>query len=133
MPPTPSKPIEKFNESVSGLLHVDPLENIENTANVPINLGSQSKTIELPFSMEDVKTGKLTEKKNLYTLFFRAGNNPHAMSKHFFLSGELRDVVIRAKKHCDTLGYRFVRIEPFISDLAADERRHTGSSEDVQS
>ena len=69
-------------------------------------------------------------KKNLYTLFFRAGNNPHAMSKHFFLSGELRDVVLRAKKHCDTLGYRFVRIEPFISDLAADERKHTGGSDE---
>ena len=87
-------------------------------------------TVDLPFSPEDIASGKLSGKKNLYTLFFRAGNNPHAMSKHFFLSGDLRDVVIRAKKHCDTLGYRFVRIEPFISDLAADERKHTGGSDE---
>lgn len=71
-----------------------------------------------------------TGKKNLWTLYFRAGSNPHAMTKHFFLEGDIRDVVTRAKKHCDTLGYRFIRIEPFISDLALDERKHTGLTDE---
>lgn len=64
--------------------------------------------------------------KALYTLYYRKGNNPHAMTKNFYFAGSLREVVERAKKHCETIGGRFVRIEPFVSDLAQDERSHLG-------
>ena len=37
------------------------------------------------------------EKQSLYTLYYRAGNNPHAMTKNFFFPGTIREVVDRAK------------------------------------
>jgi len=82
----------------------------------PIPQGQSSEGIEI--------------KKNLYVLYYRAGNNPHAMQKHFFQTGDMRQVVDRAKKHCEIMGYRFVRVEPFLFDLSADENKHTGGSQD---
>lgn len=61
----------------------------------------------------------------LYTLYYRQGNNPHPMSKNFFTNhASLQDIVLQAKKHCETLGVRFVRVVPFLNDLRADERKH---------
>lgn len=68
-------------------------------------------------------------KKFLWVLHYRKGNNPHPMTKQFFCEGELRSVVERAKKHCETVGERFVRVEPFITDLAQLERQHLGQAE----
>jgi hypothetical protein len=64
--------------------------------------------------------------KKLYTLYYRRGTNPHSMMKNFEMSGTLREVVERTKKHCENLGCRFVRVEPFLSDLSNDERLHMG-------
>lgn len=61
-----------------------------------------------------------------YTLFYRQGRNPHPMTKNFHHTGSIRDVVERAKKHCEVLGARFVRIEPLFSNLENDERTHMG-------
>lgn len=67
--------------------------------------------------------------ESYYTLFYRQGRNPHPMTKNFHHIGSLRDVVDRAKKHCEVLGARFVRIEPLFSNLENDERIHMGTRE----
>lgn len=87
---------------------------------------SKTETL-IPTTATSLLTG-MGEKKNLYTLYFRRGSNPHPQVKNFFMNGTMQEVVARAKKHCEVLGCRFVRIEPFISDLAIDERQHTGGS-----
>jgi hypothetical protein len=69
--------------------------------------------------------GVKTILSQMYTLFYRQGNNPHPMQKNFFSSGkDLSETVLLAKKHCETVGVRFVRVVPFISNLRADERKH---------
>lgn len=68
--------------------------------------------------------------KGIYTLYFRKGNNPHSMVKNFFATGkDLRENVEIAKKHCETIGARFVRLEPFLSDLRKDEMTHLGQTD----
>lgn len=71
------------------------------------------------------------EKKNLYTLFYRSGSNPHPQVKNFFCEGTIREVIDRAKKHCEIIACRFVRVQPFISNLNADERLHRGEPQDA--
>ena len=74
--------------------------------------------------------GATEVKKSLWVLHYRKGNNPHPMTKNFWHEGSLREVVERAKKHCETVGERFVRLEPFVTDLALTERQHLGLREE---
>jgi hypothetical protein len=58
----------------------------------------------------------------MYTLWYRSGDNPGAMTKNFNLPyNDMRTVIQRTKDHCDLMGYRFVRVKPFLSDLIKDE------------
>jgi hypothetical protein len=70
--------------------------------------------------------------ESYHTLYYRLGRNPHAMAKNFYHVGTLHEVVARAKKHCEILGARFVRIEPLFSNLDSDERQHMGTPIGVQ-
>lgn len=83
-----------------------------------------------PLSPAKLNPKELEGKKSLWTLYYRKSNNPHPMTKNFWHEGSLREVVERAKKHCETLGERFVRLEPFIVDLALAERQHLGVKDD---
>lgn len=70
--------------------------------------------------------------KTLYTLMFRRrGDNPYPMAKNFLLDSSFtRQVVIdKCRRHCDAMGAVFIRVQPFLSDLAADERRAMGVEE----
>lgn len=67
-------------------------------------------------------------KKIMYVLHYRKGDNPHPMTKYFFINGDISVAMARARAHCDNMNFRFLRIDPFLSDLEADERRHHGSS-----
>ena len=81
------------------------------------------------------KPSEVVEKllKGLYTLYYRQGNNPHPMQKNFYSTGaNLRETVDIAKKHCENMGIRFIRVQPFISDIRADERVHNGSRDDQE-
>ena len=70
-----------------------------------------------------VKLTSGPEMKDIYTLWYRTGGNPRPLEKHFVLKDtkDFRDVVSRCKSYCDNCGYRFVKVERFLSDLAADE------------
>lgn len=63
----------------------------------------------------------------VYTLYYRKGNNPHSMIKNFYSTGkDMMESVTIAKRHCESIGARFVRLEPFLSDLRKDEQQHMG-------
>jgi hypothetical protein len=56
-----------------------------------------------------------------YTIFFRQGNNPQG-SKNFIFTGSFRDAMVRARAHCDKMGYRFILLRPMLADLELDEK-----------
>lgn len=76
-----------------------------------------------PISME-VETG--FNKKGLFTLYYREGQNPHAVFKIFLDSGEFRGIIERAKKFCERTNKRFVRCEPTIINFDDEEKRLAG-------
>lgn len=81
------------------------------------------------------KPSEVVEKllNGLYTLYYRQGNNPHPMQKNFFSTGkDLRETVDIAKKHCENMGIRFIRVSPFLSNIRADERMHNGTKDDQE-
>lgn len=60
--------------------------------------------------------------KQLYVLHYRQGNNPHPLQKYFLSDiKDFRQLVERAKKHCDTMNLRFVQVKPFLVNLAKEE------------
>lgn len=64
--------------------------------------------------------------KNIYTLTYRFGSNPHPMLMNFQFDGSLVDAIARGRKFCDTVGYRFHSVRPLIENLETIEKRHTG-------
>lgn len=71
------------------------------------------------------------KKESVFTLYYREGQNPHPMLKNFAFPAQLDDktrkhimqpIVSRAKAHCEKMGYRFIRVVPFMSSLDLDER-----------
>jgi len=59
-----------------------------------------------------------------WVLLYRQRINPHPLFKFFDASGTLRDVIGRAKEHCDRMNYVFIHVQPFLSVLEEDERRN---------
>jgi hypothetical protein len=42
---------------------------------------------------------------------------------NFPFDGTMTEAMQRAREHCDVMGYRFIKIRPFIVDLDDRERR----------
>jgi|HubBroStandDraft_3_1064219.scaffolds.fasta_scaffold140780_2 hypothetical protein len=63
--------------------------------------------------------------KDLYILYFRSRDNPRPSEKYFEIQDvkDFRDVITRCKGYCTNMGYRFVKVEKFLSDMAEDERK----------
>jgi hypothetical protein len=59
--------------------------------------------------------------KNLYILFYRHGMNPHCQ-KGFTNSGDIKAAVQRAQRHCEIMGYRYIFVRPFVSDIDEEEK-----------
>ena len=76
--------------------------------------------------MTDTKT--VEQPAITYILYYRQGMSPHPQMKGFLLKGDLQQGIARAKRHCETMGYRFVQLRPFISNLETEEKTHTGVS-----
>lgn len=63
---------------------------------------------------------------DIYVLFYRTGMNPRPLEMHFsFPEGatDFRKVVERAKRFCDTCGYKFTKVEKFLISLEDMERK----------
>jgi len=59
--------------------------------------------------------------KNVYILFYRHGMNPHCQ-KGFSHDGDIKSAVQRAQRHCEVMGYRYIFVRPFISDIDEEEK-----------
>lgn len=66
--------------------------------------------------------------KDLYVLhFIHKASSTHVQQKVFRGTGDFKDIVTRAKTHCENTGMRFVFVKPFISDFEEDEKKHRSS------
>ena len=45
-------------------------------------------------------------------------------TKYFSFNGTKEQAIARGKRHCELLSYRFIRVDPFFSNLDADEKRN---------
>jgi hypothetical protein len=60
-----------------------------------------------------------------FVLYYLHGGNAHVKQKNFNHNGTKESAITRGKSHCEVMGYRFIRVEPFFSNLDSDEKRHT--------
>jgi hypothetical protein len=79
-----------------------------------------------------LSTPIVTEKKidlsDIYVLWFRTGANPRTQDRNFHIPRtdkikDFRDVISRLKAYCDNCGFRFVKVEKFLSNLEEDEAK----------
>jgi hypothetical protein len=64
-----------------------------------------------------------------YILYYRQGNNPYPQFFVFnFPSTQIREVVERAKRHCELMQLRFVNVRPFVVDLDEVETKAFGNT-----
>ena len=61
------------------------------------------------------------ESKNMYILFYRHGMNPQC-TKGFYCNGDIKAAVQRAQRHCEIMGYRYIFVRPFVSDIEEEEK-----------
>jgi hypothetical protein len=61
--------------------------------------------------------------EGLYTLSF-IERGTHVSLKHFRMKGEMKEIIAKCKNYCELQRYRFLRVHPFITDLAEDLRRN---------
>lgn len=72
------------------------------------------------------------ESKRLYIMYYRHGMNPQ-LSKGFYLNGTMEEAMLRARRHCTVMGYRYIFTRPWICDLDAEEayKLKTGKEDSV--
>ena len=64
---------------------------------------------------------------NRFTLYYRQGRNPHPQFTFFdYPSKDMKLVVERAKRFCDQMSYRFVYVQPSVTDLDKEEAINRG-------
>lgn len=89
----------------------------------------ESKTsILLDMPATAIERVEANQSKIQYTLYYRVGTNPHPQFTFFLWpSPDMRIVVERAKRFCDGMGYRFVNVQPSMTDLNSVEARRRES------
>jgi hypothetical protein len=60
--------------------------------------------------------------KNLYILYYRPKDTNAHFIKYFEHEGSLEKAINRGRTHCDIMGYRFIFVRPFLSDITGEER-----------
>lgn len=61
-----------------------------------------------------------------WTLHYRYGNIV-SIAKNFMMEGHIRDVIVRARKHCELMGYKFLVVRPMMVDLDHQETQYIKS------
>jgi hypothetical protein len=68
---------------------------------------------------------------DLWTLYYRKGRNPFPMIKVFVYKAQTNDpqknlakAIDVGRDHCERITARFLRCEPFIAELNAEEQRY---------
>lgn len=70
---------------------------------------------------------------NLFVLRYRFGSGPQGSHpkesrKQFRFNGDLKSAIEEGRRHCQEVGFRFLDVTPFLSDLQSDEERMRNAS-----
>ena len=63
------------------------------------------------------------DKKSMFMLYYRQGQNPHSQFTFFFASGSFNQIVAAAKNFCETVNYRFVTVKPAIINFEEEIKK----------
>ncbi len=76
-------------------------------------------TPNLPEPVKGTPALPLGTKERIFVLHFKHQNQ--IKQKNFNFRGPLQEAILRGKEHCNTMGYRFVLVRPFVVDLDHQE------------
>ena len=87
-----------------------------------------TQVVESPISLigdqeEAIQIAK-SELESLFVLWYREGRDPRGKPLHFRFSGTIHQAIAKTKSYCEQMGYRWIRVDPFLTDLDASLKRH---------
>ena len=64
--------------------------------------------------------------ESLHVLFYRHGNDPRTQSINFSFPGTFKGAIDRGRRFCETMGWKFIKVEAFLTNLEEKESRLAG-------
>ena len=61
-----------------------------------------------------------TNLSNYWTMYYRHGMNAN-LQKNFYFEGTLVQAQLRAREHCDVMGYKFIWVRPLVCNIEEEE------------
>lgn len=63
--------------------------------------------------------------ENLWVVHYRKGGNPFPLAGFYPYKGNIQGALKVFRTHCDRMGWKFVRVTPFLSNVA-EELKNAG-------
>ena len=61
--------------------------------------------------------------ENIFVLYHLHGNNPRSQAIYFQHPGPFKVAIDRGRKFCEKMGWRFLKVESFLTNLDDREKR----------
>lgn len=68
----------------------------------------------------------LTLLERLHVLFYIHGNSRHIQNVNFIFHGSFKEAIARGRQFCERMGWKFIKVEPFLTNLEDREKRNSG-------
>lgn len=76
--------------------------------------------------LESGAQSKSAPLETLHILYYRHGNNPHTQSINFTFDDDFKQAIARGRTFCERMGWKFIKVEPFLTNLEDREKRSMG-------
>lgn len=93
----------------------------DNTLGLPSSTFLENPTPAKPLTLSPLDT--------LHTLYYLHSNNPRSQSINFQYNGSFKEAINRGRTFCEKMGWRFLKVEPFLTDLDDREKRAAAANE----
>jgi len=67
--------------------------------------------------------------ENLHVLYYRQGSDPRSQHLNFSFQGTFKEAIARGRNFCEKMGWRFVKVEQFLTNLEEREKRNSGQTD----
>jgi hypothetical protein len=75
-------------------------------------------------TIESEPDTKLLEQ--IHILFYIHGNSRHIQNINFVYRRSFKEAIARGRQFCERMGWKFIKVEPFLTNLEDREKRNSG-------
>lgn len=80
----------------------------------------------LPLDVDTEPIKNVGTLETLHVLFYIHGNSRHIQNVNFSFNGTFKEAIARGRQFCERMGWKFIKVEPFLTNLEEREKRNMG-------